>query len=54
MWLADSENGLTEQFRVLLCGLVDDLRNLDDRIQVISDQIEQHVKQDPVANRLME
>lgn len=46
-WLKDSENGLTEQFWILLCGLAEDLRHL-------VDQIQQHVKQDPVANRLME
>jgi transposase len=49
-----AENGLTEQFRALLSGLAEDLRNLDDRIQVLSEQIAQHVKQDPVANKLME
>lgn len=53
-WQEDDENGLTEQFRVLLCGLAEDLCNLDDRIQVVSEQIQHHVKQDPVANRLME
>ena len=54
VWLEDAENELTEQFRVLLCGLAEDLRHLDDRIQVLSTFIEQHVKQDPVACRLLE
>ena len=53
-WLEDAQNGLTEMFRVLLCGLAEDLRSLDDRIQVISEQITQQVRQDPVANKLME
>ena len=53
-WLEDAQNGLTEMFRVLLCGLAEDLRRLDDRVQVLSEQITQHVRQDPVANKLME
>jgi len=53
IWLEDAENGLTDSFRILLSGLAEDLRNLDDRIQVISEQIAQHVHQDPVAKSLM-
>ena len=53
-WLEDAQNGLTDLFRVLLNGLAEDLRSLDDRIQVLSKRITPHVKQDPVANRLME
>ncbi|UYG06061.1 IS110 family transposase [Halomonas sp. M4R1S46] len=29
-WLEDAENGLTDDFRILLAGLADDLRYLDD------------------------
>ena len=53
MWIEDAQNGLTDLFRVLLNGLAEDLRILDHRIQVLSKRITQHVKQDPVANRLM-
>jgi transposase len=52
-WLEDAENGLTGNFRVLLADLADDLRHLDDRITRLDGQIEQTVKQDPVAQRLI-
>lgn len=52
-WLEDAENGLTGNFRGLLADLADDLRHLDDRINRLDGQIEQTVKQDPVAQRLI-
>ena len=52
-WLEDAENGLTDDFRVLLAGLADDLRHLDDRIATVTDRIERHAQTDPVAKRLM-
>lgn len=53
-WLEDAENGLTDDFRVLLAGLVEDLRGLDNRISHLGEQITQRVKQDSVARRLLE
>ena len=53
-WLEDGENGLTEDFRVLLADLADDLRYLDDRIAGLDQRIEASVKKDPVARRLLE
>ena len=53
-WLEDAANGLTVEFRVLLAGLADDLRQLDDRIGSLDERIAQCVKNDPVARRLME
>ena len=52
-WLEDAKNGLTDVFRVLLSGLADDLRYLDDRISGIDKRIGQSVKEDPAAQRLM-
>jgi transposase len=53
-WLEDAENGLTEEFRVLLAGLATDLRQLDDRIISLDEWIAECVKRDPTARRLME
>jgi len=53
-WLEDAANGLTVEFRVLLTDLADDLRQLDDRIGSLDERIAQCVKNDPVAQRLME
>lgn len=52
-WLEDAENGLSDAFRVLLVGLTDDLRYMDDRIAVLDERIAQSVKEDPVAQRLL-
>ncbi|WP_409526152.1 IS110 family transposase [Nitrincola sp. MINF-07-Sa-05] len=52
-WLEDAENGLTDSFRVLLNGLAEDLRHLDDRIKALDDRITENVRLDPVAKRLM-
>ncbi|GHC28331.1 Transposase IS116/IS110/IS902 family protein [Aidingimonas halophila] len=52
-WLEDAENGLTDAFCVLLAGLAEDLRHLDERITTITARIEQQVQADPVATRLM-
>lgn len=53
-WIENSENGLTSTFRVLLADLADDLRRLDDRISVLDVRIAQDIKQDPVAQKLLE
>jgi transposase len=53
-WLEDAENGLTDEFRVLLADLADDLRHLDRRIADLDERIVQTVKADPVARRLLE
>lgn len=52
-WLEDAENGLTDEFRVLLADLAEDLRQLDDRIVDLDEWIAQTVRKDPVAQRLM-
>ncbi|AJY48899.1 transposase IS111A/IS1328/IS1533 [Halomonas sp. KO116] len=52
-WLEDAENGLTDDFRVLLPSLAEDLRHLDDRIVTVTERIERHAQTDPVARRLM-
>ncbi|MGM1052407.1 MAG: IS110 family transposase, partial [Pseudomonadota bacterium] len=52
-WLEDAENGLTDDFRVLLSGLAEDLRHLDDRIATVTERIERHAQTDPIAKRLM-
>ena len=53
MWLEDAENGLTDEFRLLLNGLAEDLRHLDDRICTLDVNIKESVQRDPVARRLM-
>ena len=53
-WLEDGENGLTDNFRALLSDLADDLRHLDDRIADLDKGIEASVRNDPVAQRLLE
>ncbi len=52
-WLEDAENGLSNDFRVLLSGLAEDLRYLDDRIVTVTERIERHAQTDPVAKRLL-
>lgn len=52
-WLEDAENGLTDEFRILLNDLAEDLRQLDDRIVGLDAWIAECVKKDPVAQRLM-
>ncbi|MCG5526578.1 IS110 family transposase [Ectothiorhodospira haloalkaliphila] len=52
-WLEDAENGLTDGFRILLAGLAEDLRYLDDRVESLTTEIERQAKQDPVAQRLL-
>jgi transposase len=53
-WLEDAENGLTERFRRLLAGLVEDLRRLDERIGELDTEIEAIAASDPVAQRLLQ
>jgi len=52
-WLEDAENGLTDEFRVLLAGLAEDLRHLDDRIAMVTERIKRHTQTDPMAKRLL-
>ena len=52
-WLEDAENALTADFRLLLAGLSEDLKYLDDRIVDLDDHIERSVRTDPIAQRLM-
>ena len=51
-WLEDAENGLSEDFRVLLNGLWSDLQRLDERVSELDRRIARSVKEDPVAQRL--
>jgi len=53
-WLEDAENGLADAFRTLLAGLTEDLRSLDNCITDLDEQIAQSVKENPVAQRLLE
>jgi transposase len=53
-WLEDAENGLSDRFRRLLNGLWDDLRALDDRMNVIDREISMLAQSDPVAKRLQQ
>ena len=53
-WLEEAENGLTDDFRVLLADLAADLRHLDDRVGGLDARIAQCVKHDPMARRLLE
>lgn len=48
-WLEDAENGLPDDFHVLLSGLAE----LDDRIATETERIERHAQTDPIAKRLM-
>lgn len=53
-WLEDNDNGLSERFRRLLCGLWRDLKTLDERIDELDREIEQIARQDPSAMRLQQ
>jgi transposase len=52
-WLEDAENGLSDEFRVLLADLAVDLRHLDDRIADLDEWMLQSVRNDPIAQRLL-
>ena len=53
-WLEDAENELTEDFRMLLAQLAEDLRYLDDRITSLDEHIACRVSSDPIARRLLD
>jgi transposase len=53
-WLEDAENGLSERFRRLLAGLADDLRQLNERITDLDDEIAEIAATDPAVQRLLE
>jgi len=54
IWLEDAENGLTMRFRVLLDGLWNDLRYLDDRVAELDREVRQLAQTDPQAKRLQQ
>ena len=54
IWLEDAENGLSDDFRLLLAHLAEDLRYLYDRVASVTKLIESTVRCDPVASRLLE
>lgn len=51
-WLEDAENGLSDDFRVQLSGLWNDLLHLDERVDALGKRLARVVKEDPVARRL--
>lgn len=52
-WLEDAQNKLSKPFRELLASLRDDLQRLDERVEVLNASIEQMVKSNPMAQRLL-
>lgn len=52
-WLEDADNGLSDDFRVLLIELREDLQRLDERIDGHDAQISKRAQTDPVACRLL-
>ena len=53
-WLEDAQNGLSDLFRRLLNGLWADLKNLDQRISALDQEIELIAKTNPMARRLQQ
>jgi transposase len=53
LWLEDATNGLSERFRRLLSGLYEDLRQLDERIEELDEEIGSIVRETPAAQRLL-
>lgn len=53
-WLEDASNGLTDRFRRLLAGLMDDLLSLEDRIEALNEEIASIVRDTPAAQRLLQ
>lgn len=51
-WLEDAENGLSDNFRVQLSDLWNDLLHLDERVNTLGKRLARAVKEDPVAQRL--
>lgn len=52
--LEDADNGLSFDFRQLLAELYDELVALDSRVDQLTGRIEQQVRQEPAAQRLMQ
>lgn len=52
-WLEDATNGLSDRFRRLLTGLAEDLRQLDDRIDALDEELAVIVRETPAAQRLL-
>lgn len=52
-WLEDATNGLSDRFRRLLAGLVEDLRRLDARIGELDEELKTIVRETPAAQRLL-
>lgn len=52
--LEDAENQLSSQFRVLLAGLWQDLKGLDERVKTLDQMIQQQANSDPRAKRLLQ
>jgi transposase len=52
-WLEDASNGLTDRFRRLLSGVAADLRQLDERIEDLDQQLASIVRETPAAQRLL-
>lgn len=54
LWVEDAENGLSSMFRSLLNDLFVDLVKLDERVTKLDEVIQQDVKNDPIATKLLE
>lgn len=52
--LEDAENHLSNDFRVLLAGLRQDLQVLDERVKALDKRIQQQAEADPGAKRLQD
>ena len=53
MWLEESDNGLTFDFRALLLTLQEDLILVDERIDSLTAQIKNNVATNPIGKKLM-
>jgi len=52
-WLEDAENGLTDNFRVQLAEMYEDLRRVDERVEAQDKRIARQAQEDPVAQKLL-
>lgn len=52
-WLEEAANGLMDNFHILMRGLAEDLRYLDNRIKALDEHTTESVNKDSVTRRLM-
>ena len=53
-WLEDAENGLTVRFRSLLAGLYRDLKQLDERVRELDQEVAAITREHEPVRRLMQ